>query len=549
MHRPRVVLWFGLASVVLSAAAPAEPGREAERSPVRPAVRRISLFKNGLAYVELEVPAARAGWIEVIPPSLPLHGTFWVSHDPARVSVREAIAETVEVAEDMPVASLVELLRANSGRTVVLHVGEERIRGKLRAVPEPDPRDPTWPGQAAPQRKASALILVETEGGTIGLDPARVEQVRFGEPGPPSLSTVPEKRRENRLRVRVEDVTPGATFGLEFLTHGAAWAPSYRLALLEGGLARIDARADIIDDALDLRAVPALLVSGFPNLRFAHVAGPLALSGSLDAFLQQLGSEPGAGATRRREQVMAQSVYSNRAFASEEGFAPTTAAGLEGEAQEDMFVSRLGDLTLAKGGRANYALFTAQVPCEQVFRWEVADWLDDQGYHRPRDARRAPPEEVWHSLRLSNTTKSPWTTAPVTVVKDGTVLGQDVCFYTPTGGRSLVKVTKALNIRAEQQELEVERSRQAERLYGSDYDRVTIKGALRLGSYKAHDVSVEISKTLSGDLVSAEAEPTVVKLGRGLSQVNPLNQVNWKLSLAAGKERRIEYVYKVLVRR
>lgn len=516
---------------------------------VRPTVKQITLFKNGLAYVELEVKVPKNdGWVQVIPPSLPLHGSYWVAYDPAQLAVKESVAERVKIAEEIPADSIPALLRANVGRDMILKAGDQEFGGTLISYPGTEAAGAphsTWPGEEIPEPQPGTLVLLKTYRGTVALNPASVTQVVF-EGAVAAADKVARTRDENRLRVRVEKAAEGATFVVQYLTHGVAWAPSYRLDLSDDGKAVLQARTDVLDDAMDLEGVPTTLVSGFPNLRFVHVPGALAMQTRLDEFTQLLAQEPQQ--PMRREQVMQQSVYSNASFASEQGLAEVTTQGFTGEAREDMFLSVLGPVTLKKGGRGNYPLFSAEVPCEQVFRWEIADYMNAQGYYQQRE-ERTQPEEVWHSLRVSNVTNSPWTTAPVTVMKGGAVLGQDVCFYTPAGGKSLVKVTKALNIRAEQQEHEVERKREAERLYGSDYDLVTIEGTLYLCSYKPHDVTVEISKTLSGDLQKADENPNVVKLGRGLLQVNPVNRINWRLTLAAGKELKVGYTYKVLVRR
>ncbi len=533
-----------LPAVVLSAVllAPLAGGQEA--GPIRPPVSKISLFKNGLAYVQIDVPSPAAdGWVTVIPPSLPLHGSFWVASAAGGPTVAEAVAERVRTTESKAAETIPELLRANMGREVTVRSGDREYRGRLKPAPRRERRDPEWPGHPAELEGDPSLVLVETMRGVVALQPSAIQEVLFGEG---EIESRYEREVErNRFRLRFERAAAGATVSVHYLMRGLAWAPSYRVVLDDSGECRIHARTDVLDDAMDLEKVPALLVSGFPNLRFTHVPGPLSLSSGLDEFLSLLAAEP---ESRGRREVWAQSqaVYSNAAFQVETGMAGATSGGFEGEAQEDMFFTRLGELSVSRGGRANVPLFEAAVPCEQVFRWEIGDYLNTQGYYQPREENV--PQEVWHSLRLTNATASPWTTAPVTVFRGDSILGQDVLFYTPAGGKTLVKVTKALTIQAEEKEREVDRARQAETIYGSYFDRVTIEGTLFLCSYKAKDVTVEIAKTLSGEIAAVSNEPEVAALGQGLAQVNPMQRLNWRLTLPAGKEVRITYKYTVLVR-
>ena len=75
-------LFWSVLLAALACAVPVAAQEEPRPEPVRPSVRRVTLFKNGLAYVEAQVAAPPgSAWIHVMPPSLPLHGSFWVSHD------------------------------------------------------------------------------------------------------------------------------------------------------------------------------------------------------------------------------------------------------------------------------------------------------------------------------------------------------------------------------------------------------------------------------------------------------------------------------------
>ena len=278
------------------------------------------------------------------------------------------------------------------------------------------------------------------------------------------------------------------------------------------------------------------------------MTSPLALKGNLQSFLDQVTNEATAEGGRR-EQILSQSALSNYAvFDAGGGVGATDEGGFVGMAAEDLFFSALGPITLAKGARGHYPLFAAEVPCEEVFRWEIVDAFNEHGFYAWRN-QEPPPDEVWHTLRLTNSTQSPWTTAPATVLRDGRVVGQDVCHYTPAGAKTLVRVTKALDVNAEQAEREVERVREAERLYGHDYDLITIEGTLYLCNYKPHAITVEVEKTLSGEVLEAAEEPRIEQLGRGLRQVNPLNRLAWRVELPAREELTITYRYRALARR
>ena len=217
-----------------------------------------------------------------------------------------------------------------------------------------------------------------------------------------------------------------------------------------------------------------------------------------------------------------------------------------GEGVEDMFRSPLGRLDLQKGSRHSRELFTAEVPTEQFFSWDIADHLGRDNWYRTPEEK---PEEIWHTLRLENTTSSPWTTGPIMVLRDDTLIGQDLSHYTPAGGSATVKVTKAMNLYAEQSEVELSRGNEDIRRWGDRYDRVRLKGTLLVRSHQAKAAELEITKTLSGSLLDSSLEPEVRALARGLRQINPTHQLRWNQRLEPGEELVIDYEYEVLVRR
>ncbi|MFH1742487.1 MAG: hypothetical protein ABIH23_26075, partial [bacterium] len=157
---------------------------------------------------------------------------------------------------------------------------------------------------------------------------------------------------------------------------------------------------------------------------------------------------------------------------------------------------------------------------------------------------------VWHALKLTNTTGNPWTTAPATTMKDGRILGQDTIFYTPDKASTKLKITEAVAIDAEQTENETARQRNAATYYGCNYDLVTIEGELAVTNYKGKPVTIEITKTLSGEVQETDGDPKITKLARGLQMVNPRSQIVWEVEVEPGRDKtvKLNYTYRVYAR-
>ena len=134
-------------------------------------------------------------------------------------------------------------------------------------------------------------------------------------------------------------------------------------------------------------------------------------------------------------------------------------------------------------------------------------------------------------------------------MKDGQILGQAMLTYTTAGNDVMLKITQALGLKAQQNELETNREVNALQRYGRSYDRVTVEGHLLLHNFTAQAVTVKTTKTLSGEVVTAVPEATVVKLAKGLRQENPRSKLTWEVPVEVGKDAEVTYTYKVLIPR
>ncbi len=512
-----------------------------------PRLSQVALFKNGLAMIvtEVDIPEG-AEWVRVRPLPSPMHGTFWVTSSADSVSMAEVVATRDEVDEQVDAMTVTEILLANVGRVVVLTVGEDRYEGKLLSVPQDPIPQPSADRFASPLPPRADLVLIETANGVVALNRGSVARIAFGSKDGPPSTTWSRKRQGASLLLHTKDAKPGAKVVISYLERGLSWAPTYRMDVSNDGEGALEATATIVNDLLDMKDTPVLLISGFPNLAFAGVTSPLALGGSFDAFAQEIAAAPQMG--MRRESVMTQQAVLSNAYQPEWEMHRGATEAMPGQAEEDMYFYELGKVTLVRGQRASIPLFTAKTPYKHVYRWEIPDYVNQYDAYTYGAQGQPQAEEVWHSLRMTNTLAMPWTTAPVLVTKGGRPLGQDTCFYTAPRAQTLVKVTKALGIHAEQREFETRRERDAERWGGYVYDRITIKAELVLTNYKDEKAEVEISKEFSGKMTACEPAGDVKALARGLRRLNPTNRLTWCVPVEAGQETKLTYEYEVLVR-
>jgi hypothetical protein len=251
--------------------------------------------------------------------------------------------------------------------------------------------------------------------------------------------------------------------------------------------------------------------------------------------------------------IMGQSVGGLRQENGPDTF-QATVRELQGAPEEDLFLYTRPNVTLAKGERATYNIFAANVPYEHIYEWEVVDnpQVDVYGnrVNNPsvNNASDAAANVVWHSLRLKNSSAFPWTSAPAMVISGAKALSQDTLLYTPKGASTNLKMTIATDVRTSKKELEVERQPKALYRNGTDFEAVTVEGTLKLKNYKNGAVAVRVYRSLVGEVLSTTDAGQVEKTGEGIRGVNSSSRISWDVKLKPGEEKAITYRYKILVR-
>ncbi len=528
-------------------------------------IERIGLFKNGLGFFTSDVTLPknvkniRFGQLPV-----PSYGTFWVSYS-KDVKVRSLVTSMEELKEEFPVQSIGQLLQANAGCKVTLRIGPEDkdvVEGTVVSwVTEteiPEPSNPYFMEirrrQDSNRRYSSSVpsgnvLLIKTDKGIIALNAGSITRADFG--GSDISTSVPTRQKLPSIRMELDRPANGEKVSISYLARGVTWAPSYLIDLSDIKTARFSAHALIVNELADFKNVKLDLVTGFPNIKFGEVLSPVAMSQSLADFLNSLAS--GRTETARDDRSMvAQRALVNEpvfdAFETPPVLGYSTAA--EGLVSEDLFLYPVDDFTLKKGETAWIPLFTAEMPYKHIYTWKIGDFLDKEDRYRAEaervDGKIA--EEVWHSCRLVNNLKMPLTTAAAEFMKDGAFTGQDVCYYTAPGAETTIRINRAMNVLADEAEVEVERRRNASTFHGYQYDLVKVRGELKLRSRIDKPVNVEVTKELSGEVLETSPNAKDVQTAKGLKQVNPKHVLTWSIELKSGDEQKLAYLYQVYIR-
>lgn len=519
-----------MAVLILSASLPVL----AEQPSVTTRTRSVAVFKNGLGYFLQEGEARLSdGWAvsEQLPEAA--LGTYWVGSPKAGVSVERLVALLENESHSVEVQNIQELLDANVGRRVRLTVGDKQVEGKLTGSP-------------------GTLALIETTTGTMAVNKANISWVEIEGAAEANHSIT---KKVKRLRFKIAGAKDTAPITIGYLQKGITWSPAYLVELMDDKKARVTMQGLLANDALNLEKVDVYFVVGYPNFMYSDIISPLALTQSVTDFIQNLNRPQTtyAGvAAQSMSNLYAGDFMEARAPGGPGGFGYSSGTETPGAPEEDLFLYQVKDVSLNKGERAYYTVFTAEVPYEHIYEWTVPDFsgVQSNGYidqsRRPEEIR--PEDQIWHKLRLTNTSKFPWTTAPGMATSEGQPLSQDTLNYTSKGAKGDLKITVATDIRGKHSQTERSRENDSLKTSWGTFAKVTSDGELVLKNFKSRAVTVTVKKRVTGEVITASDDGKTEKVSEGIKAVNPTSVITWDIPLKAGEEKTISYTYFTYVR-
>ena len=530
---------------------------------VESTIESVGLFKNGLAVVRrtVSLPADGATEYDLVDLPQPIHGTFWVEST-ADLAIR--MNETDVAVDDAD--SLPDMTNdALAGARVVVFFKNEQLQPVEGQVVQPPDAQRRWSrdyGWARPRGRwhwwspspshsgmtnttSSRSLVLDGEHGRMIIDPDTIAYLRVTEPA----ESRTQRRPVMRLSMTQRPSARPIDVSVLYLTKGASWAPSYAMDISSESELVLRQKAVIRNEIEDFEDVELLLITGYPAIEFGHVRSPMSHSSDLSTFFAALGHESRLSHASRGD-VMAQTVMTNVASPNA-GAAPDIAdPSLIGV---DLHEHSIGRHSLALGETLTLMTAKATTPYERIVRWNVPDDRDEWGrrqshpWWQPHD--QSGDGEPWDAIRFTNPLDRPLTTAPATILSRGMVRGQQLCYWTAPGGQVEVRVNRALSVRADIREEELEQQREDVSMYGRRFYRSTLRGTIELANQRAEPVEMVVRVAFSGELLEADGEPETSLRAEGAWSVNPRRQMMWTITLKPGERRELTYTYRVLAPR
>ncbi len=489
--------------------------------------KTVAVFKNGLGFfIKDGKTDLKNGWAVYRTVPEATYGTLWIGSVDKEITLDEVVGFVEEVRKEKEVGSLAELLKHNTGRSVKVTAQGKIIEGNIQYVSK------------------NIVVISAASNFDVVLNIKEISKIEFPET---CVKKYDFKKDEKALKFKVSPLRGNVRINMAYLQKGISWAPSYLVNIEHSDKARIIMKATLINDIEDLHNVDAYFVVGYPNFTFSDIFSPMAMKQTLSQLIGALerGRDQGIR-TDQLSSIMRQSVSFGRETTTlDPGY--SSIKDLQGASEEDLFLYNKKGVTLKKGERACYYVFSQEVEYKHIYEWNIPDTINvDQRGYRTSVNKDKDKEQVWHSVKLTNSTDYPWTTAPALTVSGWKPLSQDMVAYTPKGTKINLKLTVATDIKTERNEYESSRERDV-RLYKSTYDLVTVEGELYMKNAKTKDVTMEIKKRITGEVLKTSPNGKVKKIAEGLKGANYNSFISWEIPVEAGEEVMVTYTYKVYI--
>jgi len=493
--------------------------------------KSVSVFKNNKAFFIKSGSVSPQGNKYQLTGDIPagLYGTLWFqSASPIKiVSSSEQNIEKKGVPE-----SIYEILKANLNKKIVIHlVPLDAVEGIVVSFSK-EYDEPT---------KTYFTPLFVNIKGTDKWHTIKIEDIKrisFTETPVPDVTSF---ERKKVVTVEFAENKPDHTLNMMYLEDGLGWSPNYLLELTSENKGILTLQAQVKNDAEDIKETDVSFVVGTANFKDADK-----LAWLVD-FLPSISPsyEPAAAYDNTAS-------YKSMEITQE---TPTVEGdGVEGESSEDLFFYNLKNLTLPKFSRAQLELFRAEVSLEHIYEVKLADMnaYNIENYVNQLYGTEDKTAKTYHSVKLANQTKYPWTAGTCFVVnKEGgktKPISQDKLDYTSMKADNSLKLTESPDIKVEQTEKEVERKSNIRRNREIQYDLITVEAEIKIKNYKPKDVKMNIKRIVLGDLLKSTVDWKKKENIYYGSYLNKSTDVQWETVVKAGEEKVIKYSYTLVVR-
>jgi hypothetical protein len=492
----------------------------------------INIFKNGTYFVVKEGKVdADVNGTRIMVPNSPLLATFWLTttkeFDIERVDFRTDIIKTKR-----DVRNMFELLQTNKGKKVKItyNLGKDAttVKGTIEGY----------------MVQGGLLRLKTAEGANIYINSNQILELVIEE--------TPVEKIEMDSVARIGSIffskgKTGIPLRLTYMHTGFNWIPSYNIRLIDDKTLQIEMKALIENYAEEIKNAEVTLTIGGANFKFGTQPDPIAtnyVTSVIGQYNRQVQSNS------QYQWAYSNVAVTDAAVSGAENvvnYDYNTSYTTEGDKSNDLYFYKLGKVSIPMNTKSLFNIYSVTVPFEDNYEVNIPD-VTNYVYTRTCNTNEEKLFDVFHSLKITNSTSTPFTTAPVFVQdKNLQPLAQDRIAYTPAGGKVQVQLSKAIDIRVNNIEAEVKVDENAKTQNKLVYKKVTIKGTVRVENLQPKSGKITVTKSIVGKITEVSDSGTILKPGT-YNGLNPTSSAEWVINMGANDKKSVTYVYEVYVR-
>jgi hypothetical protein len=497
---------------------------------------KVNVFKNGTFYIVKEGTVNPKNGILSLPLKItPLMGTFWLNTSKdVKISKVTFITDTLK--SKTKVQNIPEAVFANKGKKI--KIGYQTNDKTYKEVS----------GTLQDYFKSSGMIKIKsTDGKTVYTNISNIVDFTVDDTPSDYMET---DSLTKICKVEFAKNTESTFLKMVYMHSGIQWIPSYNIKLINEKELQLEMKALVENYAEDIVDADLTLTVGNPQMFYGYNTDP--------SFLDYLTSVSGLYTANKYGyynniaqtnsfQVQATDATTSGSTYSYDNYNDYGQYTTEGEKDNDLYLYKIGKATLLKNSKTSYQIFSNTIPYKDVYEVDVYDFIN---YSYNRYITNDPDKkfDVYHSFKLTNTTSTPFTTAPVMVLsEDLQPLAQDQLKYTPVDGTISVQLSRASDVIIKNSEEEVSKTETTKKYGGETYNKVIIKGTINVENLQEKKITLSVNKNLTADVIEVSDSGKIKKTGKYYN-LNPYTEINWEIPLNSKDKKTITYQYEVWVR-
>lgn len=487
-----------------------------------PAVN-VSIYKNGSAFFTKNGTVPVVNDTAFIPVPNAVIGTYWLT-TPKENLIKNISYKSKKITTKIKDGDVRELLRANVGKTVSV------------SIPATEGKTQTVTGTIVGFYEMMSMVKIS--------DGFKTRLVSFHDIADISLEGINDYFLRDSLVYMAQIIPTKQLTQLEVtetsLQSNISWIPSYYLSLKDDKSARLEMKSLIENYSGEvLHNTNTELIVGMPQIGLGLSPDPATTQGFTHA---------GGG----YNPVMQQSMYANNFKARSMGMvesadafsiAPTSTFAATTETGDDLFIYKLGKISLPKQSKASFPVFASTLSYKDLHECVIGDITNFENlkYIQPNDNVH----DVFHSIEITNSTEYPLTSGTIMVTdKDGRFTAQDQLKYVPKNAKGIIRLTKEINIAVKNSEEEIERYDNVKKINKVSLNKVKIRGTITINNYDQDSKTITLKKNINGTITVAN-DGKVTKVSQYYGN-NPMSNVTWEITVPSGAKKEIVYEYETL---